>query len=98
MTCRAARTTSAPSARGVHGNRLIAHQVFQDLGDGVLTDPSTDLEDGLAKVPNLVKASYSGTADVINKEYASNYLASLFKNATRCRDVVTKVRAVGLTP
>lgn len=76
---------------GVHGNRLIAHQVFQDLSDGALTNPDVDFADVLSRVPAFVTKNYSATADVINSEYASNYLASLFKNATRCRDIVMTV-------
>ena len=72
---------------GVHGNRLIAHQVFQRLTVGALTDPVVDFDPVLAGVPALVKSSYAATVTVINNSYETNYLASLFKNATRCREV-----------
>ncbi len=75
---------------GVHGNRLIAHQVFQRLSPGSLTDSAVDLPTVLAGVPALVASTYAVTVDVIDKYYQNNYLASLFKNASRCKDVVQR--------
>lgn len=76
---------------GVHGNRLIAHQVFQRLAPGALREPNVDLDTTLTGVPDLVDCIYDATVNVINAHYNTNYLASLFKNATRCRDVVKRV-------
>ena len=83
---------------GVHGNRLIAHQVFQQISPGALADPSVDLGSVIAEIPMLVQRTYSATVDVINQAYASNYLASLFKNATRCKDVVAKASQLTSAP
>ncbi len=76
---------------GVHGNRLIAHLVFQALPKGALNDPTTDMQQLLASVPALVEEKYKRVAEVIQADYPTNYLASLFKNAGRCKDVVSKV-------
>lgn len=76
---------------GVHGNRLIAHLVFQALPPGALDDPGTDMEPVLSSIPALVAEKYKRVVQVIQTSYPTNYLASLFKNAARCRDVVNKV-------
>ena len=75
---------------GVHGNRLIAHQVFQQLPPRALSDPGVDFDSVLKTVPRLVRRVYSATISVVRRDYAGNYIASLFKNATRCRDVTAK--------
>lgn len=77
---------------GVHGNRLIAHIVFQQLPPSVIST-ATDSEFGqaLAGVPAIVSAVYAATIQVVNDEYPANYLASLFKNASRCKDIATHV-------
>jgi hypothetical protein len=76
---------------GVHGNRLIAHLVFRDLPYGALADPTTDMNQLLASVPALVAMKYKGVSEVIEANYPTNYLASLFKNASRCKEVVSNV-------
>ncbi len=75
---------------GVHGNRLIAHLVFQRLESGALTDSTVNFDLVLAGIPVLVTSSYNSIVNVINDKYSSNYLASLFKNATRCKDLVQR--------
>lgn len=55
---------------------------------GALTDPNVEWDAELAGIPDLVSSSYAATVNVINTHYNTNYLASLFKNATRCKDVV----------
>lgn len=80
---------------GVHGNRLIAHIVFQELPPGVLSTASDDdFADALVGVSATVGQVYLATVQVINKDYPGNYLASLFKNASRCKDVAEQVAAV----
>jgi hypothetical protein len=76
---------------GVHGNRLIAHTVFQSLPAGALNDPNTDMKQLVASIPGLVATKYKRVAQVVQADYPTNYLASLFKNAARCKDVVSKV-------
>jgi hypothetical protein len=82
---------------GVHGNRLIAHLVFQRLLPGALSDSKVDFETTLATIPDLVSACYGATIQVINTRYDTNYLASLFKNGTRCKDIVQHAALLGVT-
>ena len=76
---------------GVHGNRLIAHMVFQKLPYGALTDTNTDMNKLLASVAILTAEKYKRVAEVIQADYPANYLASLFKNASRCKDIVSRL-------
>jgi hypothetical protein len=75
---------------GVHGNRLISYLVFQSLPPDALTDPNADLEQSLALVPSLAVEKYKRVTEVVEEIYPANYLASLFKNAGRCKDLVSK--------
>jgi hypothetical protein len=75
----------------VHGNRLIAHLVYQGLPAGSLTNQATDMTTLFSPVPGLVAEKYGAVVDVIEQNYPTNYLASLFKNASRCREVVSKI-------
>lgn len=80
---------------GIHGNRLIAHMVFQQLAPGVpTTESESDFAAALGAVPSLVNRIYPATVEAINEDYPTNYLASLFKNASRCKDVVSRVAAL----
>lgn len=74
---------------GIHGNRILAHLVFQAL-TGLIAggDDDDDFDTLLGAVPDLVATRYAALIDVIEESYASNYLASLFKNAARCADIV----------
>lgn len=74
----------------MHGNRLIAHLVYQALPAGSLINPQTDMSVLLLTVPKLVAEKYQAVVDVIEQHYQANYLASLFKNASRCRDIAGK--------
>jgi hypothetical protein len=45
----------------------------------------------LADIPNLVAERYERVVDIVEADYPANYLASLVKNASRCRDIASKV-------
>ncbi len=77
---------------GAQGNRLIAYQVFQRLKPGWMTNPAVDIAATLAEVPDLVGPVYRATIEAVNTHFQSNYVASLFKNASRCGDVVRHVK------
>ena len=73
---------------GVHGNRLIAHLIFQALPANALDNPDTDMDKLFKLVPSLAIEKYARVVEVVQEKYPTNYLASLFKNATRCKDLV----------
>jgi hypothetical protein len=77
---------------GVHSNRILAHLVFQDLGTRLNDADEADFLSAVAEVPQLVRSNYAKLLSVIHESYEGNYLASLFKNAARCGDVVRACR------
>jgi hypothetical protein len=79
---------------GVHGNRLLAHMVFQDLGASVSGGDEAAFAKVLAEIPTRVKDRYVDAVGVVGKTYGGNYLASLFKNASRCADVARQCLAI----
>lgn len=73
----------------VHGNRLIAHTVFKALPANALDKGAMD--DVMADVPDLTMRALSAVRQVVEDEYPSSYVASLFKNASHCRQIVEKL-------
>lgn len=76
---------------GVHGNRIIAHLVFARVVGDLSGISDDDFLVKLESAGNSVSVYYSSLVDVINDEYADRYLASLFKNSTRCGELVSSV-------
>jgi hypothetical protein len=73
----------------VHGNRLIANAVF-----GALPPKALDAGDATAvtaSVPGLTRRALTEVQQIVERDYPSNVLAALFKNASRCRDVIDKL-------
>jgi hypothetical protein len=73
----------------VHGNRLIAHSVFEALPTNALD--TGDITAIMASVPGLTRRALSEVQRIVERNYPSNILAALFKNASRCRDVIDKL-------
>jgi hypothetical protein len=74
----------------VHGNRLITRLVFEALGHAAINDPQLDLNTTLARIPGLVAGLLGKVAAIVTADYPQNYPASIFKNATKCRDIAGK--------
>jgi hypothetical protein len=75
----------------IHGNRFVVHLVFQRLQ----TDPQgnhggPDLE---ARIRQVVKEMLDSTIRNVVDYYPTAYPASLFKNATKCRDLAKRILA-----
>jgi hypothetical protein len=75
----------------VHGNRLIAHLVLGRLA-AAMNDAAPDMSEVEASVPNLTRRAFKRVRKVVAAEYPSSYPASIFKNLTKCRDIVTRSR------
>jgi hypothetical protein len=67
----------------VHGNRFLERQIFRRLKLQQL-DAHTNVSTVQAEVSSLVPLATELTIILINKEYPDSYLASLFKNKTKC--------------
>ncbi len=86
---RGEQNTREGRARGVavHGNRLVLHLVFRSL-HGDIGDPAFDFDAVLRLVPEKTVRALDRLTEMVEREYPANYLASLFKNATKCRYLV----------
>ena len=70
----------------VHGNRLILHTVFRRMPEFQLQDASSVLD--MDTIRSETSATFELFCKKIERDYDGNYLASLFKNRTKCTDVV----------
>lgn len=80
-------------AVAVHGNRLILHLVFQRLANGSLGDPQVDFDALKAKIASTTTEVLDLVSAEVESQFASNYIASLFKNATKCKALVAGIAA-----
>jgi hypothetical protein len=71
----------------VHGNRFIARQVFRHLPLSNIGDPTRDFQEILDLLPKVTVRAVKHTARAINRSYPESYLANLFKNTKKCKDV-----------
>lgn len=71
----------------VHGNRLILHRVFQDKCIRQFRAERVDLKGIKSRVATITERVFQELADHLDAKYANAYLASLFKNVAKCRDV-----------
>lgn len=76
----------------VHGNRMIMHLVFQNISDDVLNGVGELSGENKEEVVSLTNEFYQKTFDAIEDAYPDAYPASLFKNQTKCGDVVSRVQ------
>ena len=75
----------------VHGNRLIAHIVFQTLDEEILHDPEELSVAQMFQIQRVTQDAYQRAFDVLEARYPDSYPASLFKNMTKSKDVVAAV-------
>ena len=71
----------------VHGNRIVAHEVFARLDLTRLADPAFDLGSLLSQVDLLTVQVHQATADAFSTLFPSSYPGSLFKNAGKCAEL-----------
>jgi len=77
----------------VHGNRLVEWLVFQKMKDGgpIADDPASP--DTRAFVEKATMDALDEVTATANSIYGTDvYLASLFKNLTKCRAIVKQIR------
>jgi hypothetical protein len=75
----------------VHGNRLVAWAVFQNLLAGGEIDEMVG-----TIVEELTIKALDAVTKIANAEYPDSYLATLFKNLTKCRDIAQKLPSLAL--
>lgn len=80
-------------AVATHGNRIILQLVFNQLNLSKVNEPHYDWESELAKVHEITGHVLAALMTEIEWSYPNNYLAPLFKNTTKCRDLANRVEA-----
>ena len=74
----------------VHGNRFIAHLVFFSLAEE-LGQQELELSHHYKKqVEDQARETYTKLTEIVNDIYPDSYLASLFKNGTKCQRLKEK--------
>ncbi|GGP79232.1 MULTISPECIES: AIPR family protein [Streptomyces] len=79
-------------AIATHGNRIILQLVFSQLNLSKVSDPQYNWDGELARIHSVTGKVLDALIAAIEDSYPSNYLAPLFKNTTKCRDLVGQVQ------
>lgn len=72
----------------VHGNRLILHLVFRSLPVDEFNDADFGFSSVLARVKRNSIDVLNRLTQLVEERYPTSYLASLFKNASKCKTLV----------
>ncbi|MFJ8644901.1 AIPR family protein [Streptomyces sp. NPDC093546] len=78
-------------AIATHGNRLILQLVFNQLNLDKVDEPKYDWQIELDRVHDVTGSVLDTLIQSVEEAYPNNYLAPLFKNTTKCRDLVGRV-------
>ncbi|HZP32201.1 MAG TPA: AIPR family protein [Candidatus Acidoferrales bacterium] len=74
----------------VHGNRVLLHLVFQTLSPA-LFDETKNVEAEMKKIPELTSTFLDKITEEISKYSPPSYVGNVFKNITKCRDIVKAI-------
>lgn len=77
----------------VHGNRFVLHGVIKSMPMHDLDDPTTDLEAIKAQIPALTATVLDKTITEAKRLFPTAYPSNLFKNVSKCRDLISSVLA-----
>jgi hypothetical protein len=72
----------------IHGNRFLAYQVFKRLSQPL---SNGDLTAAKQEVKTLVSTQLEASIAATNSLFADNYLASLFKNLKKCKEIDAEI-------
>jgi len=75
----------------IHGNRLLAHLSYRDLVKTSLCEDLSDKSD--SEIKETVNIIFTTLLEDVNENYQDNYVASLFKNLSKCREMSSRVLA-----
>jgi hypothetical protein len=83
------QSTGKANSVAVHGNRFLAYAAYRlATTQGAAADLSNFTDQ---QVGELVSYIFARTTEDIQANYPDNYLASLFKNQTKCREIAGRV-------
>ena len=75
----------------MHGNRFIAHLVYRKLASEQFFRPDADQNVALVRAKALTVRMLTTVIRTTKELYPESYLASLFKNLNKCREVAERV-------
>lgn len=89
LTSEQQRRTGKDQLIAIHGNRFVLHLVFQRLqSESASNNAAVKTED---RTRELVRDMLDSTIRNVLEHYPTAYPASLFKNATKCRDLAKRI-------
>jgi hypothetical protein len=71
----------------VHGNRFILHHVFRDPIVIDFRNPQIDMDDIITAARAATARVLIRLGQIIEEKHAKQYLANLFKNAQKCKEL-----------
>jgi hypothetical protein len=80
----------------INGNRLIAHVVFNSIELSNVGSENFDAYEIDDLISHAVELAARKISEIVNQEYPDSYLAVLFKNSSKCKDIVTRVSPLGI--
>jgi hypothetical protein len=78
----------------VNGNRLIAHIVFNSIDLSMVGSEKFEINELEDIISHAVEVACRKLTEAVNQEYPDSYLAVLFKNATKCKELVVRISPV----
>ncbi len=78
-----------PRAVNAQGRRVVLWAVFRAIDRVRMSDPSTEWEDERESISALAKRIHDAVFQEVERSFPTNYVTSLFKNAGRCRELVS---------
>jgi len=79
-------------AMAVHGNRLLLHLVMRQLPVDRFDDPALDMKAVIRRGREVTEPLIKELINQVDRLFARSYPASLFKNASKCADLVKRVK------
>lgn len=78
-----------------HANRLTAHMVMRRLKIETAGTTDFQISNIYSEIETLTPKLIRSVQEVVDKNYSDSYLAVLFKNSTKCRDIVIEIDSMG---
>jgi len=75
----------------IHGNRVIAYLVFKSLEAELVAETGALTSEESEAIRDRTRMVYRHVFDEIEQSYPDSYPASLFKNQSKCSDIVARV-------
>lgn len=79
----------------IHGNRFVLHQVFRSLPIEKFDEKDLELREIKISAGLVTKTALSNLIKIVNYGFSNSYPANLFKNKSKCVDVLRDLDEIG---